>query len=123
MKTLLTMAALVIGCLPINGSPVLSQYRWHPLSYAQRQAYYACLTSAWVADFCRGHSWGISASYDLTYAACVAADTRRRKLSPIHIPPPKNIVGGGREGCFANDSFAAGHCAAVEKPYLVLEAS
>ena len=80
MKALLTTAALVIGCLLINGSPALSQNRWHPLSYAQRQAYYACLTSAWVADFCRSHSWGLYASYDLTYAACVAADTRGRPV-------------------------------------------
>ena len=75
MKTLLTTAGLVIGCLPINGSPALSHDQWHPLSYAQRQAYYKCLTSAWVADFCRGHSWGISGSYDVTYSACVAADS------------------------------------------------
>ncbi len=81
MKALLITAALVIGCLPIAGSPAHSQQQWHRLSYAQRQAYYACLTSAWVADFCRGHSWGISASYDLTYAACVVADTRGRTIA------------------------------------------
>ena len=81
MKALLTTAALVIGCLLIKGSPALSQNQWHPLSHAQRQAYYACLTSAWVADFCRSHSWGMSESYHLTYAACVAADTRRRTVT------------------------------------------
>jgi hypothetical protein len=81
MKALLTTGALVIGCLLINDSPALSQNQWHPLSHAQRQAYYACLTSAWVADFCRSHSWGIYASYDLTYAACVAADAPRRTVT------------------------------------------
>ncbi len=81
MKALLTAAVLVVGFLLIDGSPAFAQDQWHPLSPAQRQAYYACLTSEWVADYCRGHSWGISASYDLTYAACVAADTRRRTVT------------------------------------------
>ena len=58
MKALLTVAALVIGYSLISDSTALSQQQWHPLSHAQRQAYYAGLTAAWVADFCRGHSWG-----------------------------------------------------------------
>jgi hypothetical protein len=78
MKSYLTTAALVIGCFLINGASALSQQQWRPLNHAQRQAYYACLSSAWVADFCRGHSWGISASYDLTYTACVAANAPGR---------------------------------------------
>ena len=80
MKVVLSTAALVIGCLLTNGSAALSETQWRPLSYAQRQTYYACLNSAWVADFCRSHSWGIAESYHLTYAACVAADTRGRPV-------------------------------------------
>ena len=105
MKALLTTATLVIGCLLFNGSPALSQNQWHPLSHAQRQAYYACLTSAWVADFCRSHSWGLYASYDLTYAACVAAELAEGHSPPIPISPPKSIAGGGRGGCSGNGSF------------------
>ena len=112
MKALLTTAALIIGCLLIDGSPALSQEQWRPLSHAQRQAYYACLTSAWVADFCRWHSWGIYASYDLTYAACVAADAPEGWSPLIPILPPKSIVGGGRGDYFASDSVGAGHSAA-----------
>jgi len=80
MKALITTAALVVGSLLIYGSPATAQEHWHPLSYAQRKAYDSCVTSAWVADFCRGHSWGLFASNDLTYAGCVFADTHRRRV-------------------------------------------
>ena len=82
MKATLATAALIAACSSFNCTSALSQEHVRLLSYGQRQAYNACLTSAWVGDFCRGHSWGIFASYDITYAACVEADTRRNAAAP-----------------------------------------
>lgn len=56
----------------------------HTVSYAghgrilltphQTRIYHNCLTEDWIADYCRGHSWGIFSTYDRTYAECVAAE-------------------------------------------------
>lgn len=44
------------------------------LTPRQTRIYHACLTEDWIAAWCRSHSWGISSTYDRTYAGCIAAE-------------------------------------------------
>jgi hypothetical protein len=74
MKPRGTVITLVVGCLLVSSAASLAQQPLGPLTPRERRAYHACLTSTWIANFCGGHAWGIGASYDFTYSACVFAD-------------------------------------------------
>jgi hypothetical protein len=74
MRVILVAAALVVGQLLAGGSPASSQEARVLLTPEQTRAYHACLTAAWVQDYCHSHAWGIFGTYDRTEAECVAAD-------------------------------------------------
>jgi hypothetical protein len=75
-------AALVSGCLLAFGSPAFSQNTRVLLTPEQTRAYHACLTAAWVQDYCASHAWGIFAIFDQTKAECVVAD--RGNIFPLN---------------------------------------
>lgn len=85
MKILVTVATLAVGQFLTNSSPAFSQEQWRLLTPAQTTAYHACLTAAWIAGFCRGHAWGLFASYDRTYSECILANGGGRYA--LDVPP------------------------------------
>ena len=75
MKVIAIVAALIAGHLLTGGSPAFSQEPSRVLlTPEQTKAYHACLTAAWVQEYCHTHAWGIFGTYDRTEAECVAAD-------------------------------------------------
>jgi hypothetical protein len=74
MRFTVGAAALVSGYLLVSGSPAFSQDRSILLTPQQTRAYHACLTAAWVQDYCGTHSWGVFATFDRTNAECVVAN-------------------------------------------------
>jgi hypothetical protein len=74
MRLILAATALVVGQLLAGGSPAFSQQPRILLTPEQTRAYHACMTAAWVQDYCRTHAWGIFGSYDRTEAECVVAN-------------------------------------------------
>jgi hypothetical protein len=81
MRFALGATALVGGCLLAYGSPAFSQDARLLLTPQQTRAYHACLTAAWVQDFCGSHAWGIFATFDQTKAECITAD--RGNIFPL----------------------------------------
>jgi len=74
MRVILAATSLIVGQLMTGGSPAFSQQPRVLLTPEQTRTYHACLTAAWVQEYCRTHAWGIFGSYDRTEAECVAAD-------------------------------------------------
>jgi hypothetical protein len=74
MRVILAATVLTVGQLLAGASPAFSQQPRVLLTPEQTRAYHACLTAAWVQDYCRTHSWGIFGSFDRTEAECVAAN-------------------------------------------------
>jgi hypothetical protein len=74
MRVIPVATLLLVGLLLAGGSPASSQEARVLLTPEQTKAYHACLTAAWVQDYCRSHAWGIFGTYDRTNAECVAAD-------------------------------------------------
>ncbi len=74
MRVILAATAFIVGQLLAGGSPAFSQQPRVLLTPEQTRAYHACMTAAWVQEYCHTHAWGIFGSYDRTEAECVAAD-------------------------------------------------
>jgi hypothetical protein len=81
MRFTVGAAALVSGYLLASGAPAFSQDPSVLLTPQQTRAYHACMTAAWVQDFCTSHAWGIFATFDRTKAECIAAD--RGNIFPL----------------------------------------
>ena len=74
MRFTVGAAALVSGYLLASGAPAFSQDPSVLLTPQQTRAYHACMTAAWVQEYCQSHAWGIFGSYDRTEAECVVAN-------------------------------------------------
>jgi hypothetical protein len=74
MRFTVGAAALVSGCLLASGSSAFSQDAGVLLTPQQTRAYHACMTAAWLQDFCASHAWGIFATFDRTNAECFIAN-------------------------------------------------
>jgi hypothetical protein len=74
MKVILTATALIVGQLLAGDSPAFSQQPRVLLTPEQTRAYHACMTAAWVQEYCHTHAWGIFGSFDRTEAECVVAN-------------------------------------------------
>jgi hypothetical protein len=81
MRVLLTAATLVVGHFLINCAPAFAQAQGGLLTPAQTRAYHACMTAAWIDDYCRENAWGVFVRYDRTYPACVLAN--RGRIFPL----------------------------------------
>jgi hypothetical protein len=74
MKTLVAVAMVGVSCWLIAGSPAVAQQQRILLTPEQTKIYHACLTAAWLQEYCNSHAWGIFATFDRTKIECVAAD-------------------------------------------------
>ena len=74
MKTIVGVGMFAACSMLVVGSSAVAQQRQILLSPAQARIYHACLTAAWVQEYCQSHAWGIFATYDRTKAECIAAD-------------------------------------------------
>ena len=74
MRVILVATALVVGQLLTGGSPAFSQQPRVLLTPEQTRAYHACMTAAWVQEYCHTHAWGIFGSFDRTEDECVVAN-------------------------------------------------
>ena len=77
MKHLLATARLVGFCVLLACSPGDAGERIL-LTPAQTRIYHRCLTDDWIEGYCRAHAWGAFASYDRTFAECIAAEHHGR---------------------------------------------
>ena len=82
MRTVILAALLFIGALLVNGAPARSQEARVLMTPAQTRAYHACMTAAWVQDYCKTHAWGIFSTYDRTRVECIAAN--RGDIFPMY---------------------------------------
>jgi nitroimidazol reductase NimA-like FMN-containing flavoprotein (pyridoxamine 5'-phosphate oxidase superfamily) len=48
------------------------------LTPGERRVYNNCLAQDWIAQYCRANAWGVLATFNRTYAACVAAQHHGR---------------------------------------------
>ena len=74
MRGILVATAIIVGHLLSEGSPAFSQGARVLLTPEQTRAYHACLTAAWLQEYCGTHAWGIFGTYDRTNAECIAAN-------------------------------------------------
>jgi hypothetical protein len=74
MRIILIATALIVGQLLAEGSPAFSQVPRLLLTPQQTRAYHACLTAAWLQEYCQSHAWGILGTYDRTNAECIAVN-------------------------------------------------
>ena len=73
-QVLIIAGAVILGQLPIDCTATLASEQWGPLTRAETWRYHECLTQAWIEDYCRSNSWGMSDTYDRTFVACIAAN-------------------------------------------------
>jgi hypothetical protein len=81
MRALTAKVTLMAVCFLACYSVALAQQEGRQLLGAQLRVYHECLTAAWIQDYCRWHAWGMGATYDRTYAACVVANRGGAYLS------------------------------------------
>lgn len=94
MKALVGAATLVVGHFLINASPASAQERLgRLLTPHETRAYHACLSEAWIEDYCRANSGRWSPSYDRVFPACVIANGGGR----FHLD--------GRDGWYNTDDY------------------
>jgi hypothetical protein len=74
MKVTLVATALIVGQLLTGSSAALSQQPRVLLTPEQTRAYHACMTAAWVQEYCHTHAWGIFGTFDRTEDECVVAN-------------------------------------------------
>jgi hypothetical protein len=74
MRVTVIATGLIVGYILTAGSSAFSQEPRLLLTPVQTRIYHACLTAAWLQDYCSSHAWGIFATYDRTRAECVAAN-------------------------------------------------
>lgn len=74
MRTILIATAVIVGQFLTEGSPAFSQVPQVLLTPEQTRVYHACLTAAWLQEYCDSHSWGIFGTYDRTNDECLAAN-------------------------------------------------
>lgn len=77
MKHVGAAAGLVGVCILLGHSSGYAGERIL-LTPAQTRIYHRCLTDDWIEGYCRTHAWGAFASYDRTYAECIAAEHHGR---------------------------------------------
>jgi len=77
MKPIRAMAGLISFCALLAHAPGYAGERIL-LTPAQTRIYHRCLTDDWIEGYCRSHAWGVFASYNRTFAECIAAEHHGR---------------------------------------------